>query len=428
MVAAVSFPALRDTVLPIMEELVTQTGTVNWTKNYAKSNKELTLPNGGKILFRSMDDPNSVLRGPEYTYAFLDEGRNMTFYHWKLVAGRLRQKGYKLGAWVASTPNGHDWMYQVFHPESEQQWEDAEWYGAPTYDNARNLPESYIPALEAGYEGRFFEQEVLGHFVGVIEGGVFPKWDPRKHIVEDLDYNSELPLYTFWDFGIGDPGVCVFAQVAWLPAVDEFGLEASRVKVPWLYILDYIEAKDWTAKDWAEAWQAKLNEEFKGARPAGNFGDPAGIQRNPSTGTSIISDLNTAGVPLEAVPKRPQDYAIRILNNLMEGDRVLVAKRAERVGHAFGSHKWKTNTDDVRIGLNPVHDWTSHFVDAVRYGATVLLGFHPRRDVADETERYGEDTYGHVFQQLMARPEPQRAGQRSKKHPTFSPPPIRPRS
>lgn len=404
-VASATYPMLRDTILPLMQELVAQTGVTNWTRNYIKSEKKLVLPgNGGEILFRSLDDPDTVMRGPELTSVFIDEGRNVSMYHWKLVAGRLRQKGYRRAAWVASTPNGHDWQWEVFHDDSDNQWEGAAWFGAPTHDNARNLPAEYITALEAGYEGRFYEQEVLGHFVGVIEGGVFPFWDPVTMAIHDLEFRTDLPLYTFWDFGISDPGVCVFAQVEWKIKESEYpGKPGPKARVPYLYILDVIEAKEWTAKDWAEAYHRRLKEKFRGVHPAGDFGDPAGMQRNPGTGSSVILDLNAAGVPVVAAPKKAQDFAIRILNNMMAGGRVQVAlPDADHVNKAFGSHHWKVDPNGVRIGVNAVHDWTSHPVDAVRYGAAVLLQYNPRiDDPGILNEEFEPDTYGHVFQQVL---------------------------
>ena len=147
-------------------------------------------------------------------------------------------------------------------------------------------------------------------------------------------------------------------------AMDEF---AERYMAP---ISRAIEAKDWTAAMWADAYHAALDQQFPaGTRIVGDYGDPAGMQRNPSNGSSVIRDLNAAHVPVTPVAKRPQDFAIRILNNMMAGGRVFVnSEGAKRVSDAFSSHKWKLDKNGVRTGETPVHDWTSHLVDAVRYG------------------------------------------------------------
>jgi hypothetical protein len=402
-VAAATYGHLNDTILPAMEELVNQTGLAVWSRDYAKSGKTLHIPhNNGKILFRSLDDPDKVVRGPELSWIALDEGRNLDYYSWQLCVGRLRQRGYKWNASVASTPNGHDWMWRVFHPGSPDRWEGAEWYNAPTSEN-RHVPREYLKALAAGFSGRFYEQEVLGRFVGAIEGAVFPYFDPATHIVPLL-YRPDLPLFSFWDFGYGDTGVCIFAQVEWKEKDRGLNLPGPKPKVPWLYILDALDAKEWTAKNWGEAYLGWLETRSEGGvKTAGDYGDPAGRARNLSTGSSVITDLNNAGVPVAPAAKRPQDYAIRILNNMMSDGRVLVSSDCNaKMGEAISHHHWKVDANGVKQGANAVHDWSSHFVDALRYGATQELSYFARYDGPGvERKDFAPDTYGYVFNQLL---------------------------
>lgn len=427
-IAAVSYPALRDIIIPKLQEVMYITGLAEWERDYKKSEKELTLKNGAIIRLRSLDRPDNIIRGPEYTWAFIDEGRNVTLNDWKLLNGRLRQPGYKRGAWVASTPNGFDWMYHVFHPLGDHhasEYPDAQWYNAAMRENI-HLDNDYLDMMEQSYSGRFYDQEVLGQFVGIVEGGVFPEWDPAKYLRE-LTYRPELPLYSFWDFGIGDPGVCVFAQIEWLP-VDQ-GPGRKAVKLPYLYILGAIEAKDWTASMWADAYHSYLDQHFPpGTVTRGDYGDPAGMQRNPSNGSSVIRDLNAAHVPVAPVPKRPQDFAIRILNNMIAAGRVYVSADAKRVSDALSSHKWQLDKNGVRSGEKPVHDWTSHIVDAIRYGASVLLPFHPRDiDAPEETRPFRPNEFGYLFEQMTSKPGKKWIGQSGHNRPTFTPS-ITPRS
>ncbi len=431
LIAAVSYPALRDIIIPKLQEVMDITGLADWEKDYKKSEKELTLKNGAIIRLRSLDRPDNIIRGPEYTWAFIDEGRNVTFNDWKLVTGRLRQPGYKRMACVASTPNGFDWMYHVFHPDGDyhQQddmgrpapWNESKWYNAPMRENI-HLDDDYLDMMERTRTGREYQQEVLGEFIGLVEGGVFPEYDPMTY-TRPIAFDPALPLYSMWDFGIGDPGVCIFAQVQWVE--DPVPLPSGkRIKRPTLYVLHSIEARDWTAKMWAEAYHSALETVFPyGTRTRGDYGDPAGMQRNPSNGSSVIRDLNAEHVPVAAVPKRPQDFAIRILNNMMSDGRVYVnSEGARRVSDAFTSHKWKLDKDGVRVGETPVHDWTSHLVDAVRYGASVLLPFNPRDvEVSDDPEPFAPTTYGYVFEQLQHKPDRKWMGGGGKRKPTFQP-------
>jgi hypothetical protein len=191
------------------------------------------------------------------------------------------------------------------------------------------------------------------------------------------------------------------------------------MKTPTLRVLHAIGEKEWTSADWAAAYHRTLRDEFGGAKTRGDYGDPAGMQRNPSTGSSIILDLNAAGVPVGPVPKRPQDYSLRILNNLMAGEKVWVRRDgAEVVSQALASHKWKLDADGMKATRDPVHDWTSHYVDALRYAATVLLPFGPREaDVVDDDTVFAENTYGHVFEQMT---NPSGRARRLGQKPTFN--------
>jgi hypothetical protein len=419
-VAAVSYPALRDIIVPKLEEIMARTGLADMSKDYRKQEMELTLRNGAKIRLRSLDKPDNIIRGPEYCWAFIDEGRNVSLKDWKLLTGRLRQPGYEYAAFVASTPNGYDWMYNVFHPKGElrSEYPNASWYNAPMAENI-HLPPDYVAEMEVSYSGRWYEQEVLGQFVGLVEGGVFPEWDPDKFCIP-LDFDPKLPLYTGWDFGIGDPGVCIFLQVAWNPVEITPGVGKF---FPEIRVIDFLEAKDLSSGDWARLYKDHLEGWFPpGTKTRQNYGDPAGAGRRVGVTTSVIDDLRSAGVPIIPATKRSPDYAIRILSNMMAGGRVYVNKmNAERVSHALATHKWNLDKDGVRVGSSPVHDWTSHIVDALRY-AVAQIPLQSRSAEPEEEEQPGPMTYGHVFGQLTAA-----TGPRAKRRPDFVAPTIRQR-
>jgi len=413
--AAINYPVLKDVVLPQFFEMVDGTDLL---LDYSKQEKKaLLVPfndygepdrslvgKGGmgatEVLFRSLDQPN-WMRGLELSWFGIDEGRHLTIEAWNVLYGRLRQQGYKHGGWVCSTPNGFDWMWTVFHPDSKKAIKGAKWYGAPTFDNRDHLPEAYIDSLVATYEGRFLRQEVYGEFVGVVDGAVFFAFDMRKHLGR-VSFDEGQELYSFWDFGMGDLGVVEYAQLEWV--------ESPRSKedlVPKLTLLDSLEATDRTSTEWAKVHIEHCMARY-GRLPRMNIGDPAGLQRNVSTGTSYIEDAAKAGVIITPAQKRPIDHGIRILNNLMEADppRLFIDEdRCDRLAAALASHKWPIDSAGVRTGVNPVHDWTSHFADALRYGVTQLIGFGPRKNPGYANELVKTDdrsTWGYINKQLEA--------------------------
>jgi hypothetical protein len=419
-VAAINYPVLKDVVLPLFFELAEKSGLL---LEYIKSEKKALLipfdesgkPNkrlvgkqglgAAEILFRSLDQPN-WMRGLELSWFGIDEGRHVDGSAWDILYGRLRQKGYAHRGFVASTPNGYDWMWSKFHPDSPHRIKDSAWYNAATFDNRANLPPEYIDSLVATYKGRFLRQEVYGEFVGAIEGSVYFEWDPSKHVRKDLKYRADLPLYSFWDFGMGDLGVVVFAQVEWKPERPE---GATRdVMVPYIYILDALEAKDRTSQDWVYEFKRFISLKYNltPEQMAGNICDPAGEQRNISTGKSIIEDLYQHGLKVSPAPRRHIDYGVRLINNLLAADRILVSSDAERVIMAFSSYHWPTDSSGFRTGSQPVHDWSSHFMDAVRYGITSLVGFRPRPAPVLPNRKYSPNQWGFIEQQLLKNDDP----------------------
>jgi hypothetical protein len=409
--AAINYPVLKDVVLPQFFEMMEDSDLL---LDYAKAEKKALLvpfneagepdrslvKKGGlgasEVLFRSLDQPN-WMRGLELSWFGIDEGRHVTGEAWNVLYGRLRQNGYRHAGWVGSTPNGFDWMWTNFHPDSPKHIKDSQWFGAPTFDNADHLPAEYIESLLATYEGRFLRQEVYGEFVGVVDGAVFFAFDMRKALAR-VDYDPNMDVYAFWDFGMGDLGVVVFAQVEWVQSA-----QSRDLLVPFVYILEALESTDRTSKEWAAVVKDHCARKY-GKQPRLHIVDPAGRQRNVSTGTSIIEDLYTYGIKCSPAPKKPIDFGVRVANNLMEGDRLRIDEdKAMRFASAMASHKWNVDSSGVRTGVRPEHDWTSHFADAFRYGLTVLVGMGPRKAPGYAEEPLKTDdasTFGYILKQL----------------------------
>jgi hypothetical protein len=399
---ASSFPALKDIVYPAMYAIGGKDGLdlIDYeVKN--QTDRKFVLKNGAQVLMRSLDQPDR-LRGIEVAWFGIDEGRNFSDdYAYQIMVGRLRQPGYNHAGWVSSTPHGYDWMYRLFHPEStaENKLRDAAWFNAPTGDNSRHLPDGYMEDLKSQWKGRWYEQEVLGRFVGIISGAVFPDFDPHRHI-QPIEYNSELPLYAFWDFGIGDDSVCLFAQVLYNPRV---AADGSIIHEPQLRIVGCVRASGLNVAEFAHEYDKWLADNTNGVVPVQQWGDPAGGQRTQTTGSSVIYAFAKHGIHIRPAPKRPLDEGIIILQNLMLGDnQFLVKEGLKDVIDAVQTYHWKVDQDGNRVSNEPVHDWTSHIGSALRYGALGIIGMNPRRSVPP-TKTPPAGTMGYALDNLFSK-------------------------
>jgi hypothetical protein len=418
LIGAESYPALDDIIMPQWEKIQHQIKWVGGRSHplaerpgaggFSATKRNAYLNNGATIQFRSLDKPNS-LRGRELTCFGIDEGRNVPKLAWDRLFDRLRQAGYRnRRGFVTSTPAGYDWMYWLFHQKSSKRGADPYtgqpfvWYNASTAANKRNLDPVYIASLKGNLSGQMLKQEFYGEFVGTTEGAVFPNWVPDDFLTPTY-YDPEWPLYSFWDWGIADPGVCTWGQVVW----NEKKVDNLPIYVPSLHILGGHEEADWNAKDWAEYYHYTLRQEFGRTRTQGDFGDPSGRSRTPGSGTSVIQDLQAAGVPVSPAPKKPEDYGIRILTNMIDGGRLRIhnSPEGEEYSQALASHKWGTDKSGMRKGEKPVHDWTSHRIATLRYAAASLLSFFPRRGELPPEPTPGPGTIGHALQNITKPPD-----------------------
>lgn len=135
-------------------------------RRFNQTDNHLTLVNGSEILFRSLDNPDRV-RGLNLAWFWLDEAPLCGYYAWQVLKGRLRQKGFTPQGWATGTPHGKDGFWRDFEG---RRLDGHTLYRASTLENASNLPPGYVESL--GYEGSFYDQEVLGLFTA-FEGLVY---------------------------------------------------------------------------------------------------------------------------------------------------------------------------------------------------------------------------------------------------------------
>jgi len=130
-------------------------------------------------------------------------------------------KAKRLCGFAVWTPKGFDWVYRRFleHPVSGYEVIYAE-----PYENRHLLEKvpDYYERLQRSYDGRFFEQEVLGKYLNVSERQVYHTFD-RKRNVAETTIDTKLPLRWALDFNV-DPMCSVVAQIkeGVVHVVDEF--------------------------------------------------------------------------------------------------------------------------------------------------------------------------------------------------------------
>jgi hypothetical protein len=108
------------------------------------------------------------------------------------------------------TPKGYDWVYERF---VARQVEGYETVVAKPFENRFLLDKvpDYYSRLKSSYDARFYDQEVLGQYLTLHAGNVYPAFE-RAGNTGSVEVDDALPLLWALDFNV-DPMCSVIAQV-----------------------------------------------------------------------------------------------------------------------------------------------------------------------------------------------------------------------
>lgn len=171
MAAAPTYPLMRDATLRTFLDLGYQTNRI---EDFRRADMTATLRNGAEVIFRSADDPDRTMRGPNLSGAWFDEGSVMDKKALDLTLAALREGGLRGWLTVTFTPRGKGhWTYDFF----AQQSPDVALYHSRSIDNPF-LPGGFTEGLRSQYTSAFAEQEIEGRFIDPVGRIAKREWFP----------------------------------------------------------------------------------------------------------------------------------------------------------------------------------------------------------------------------------------------------------
>lgn len=212
------------------DKFPTMLSEMGYKYNLNKSDKEIHIDNFGKIIFRSMDNPDNIV-GYETFYTLIDEcdilpqdkmnvaynkilGRNRQVVRvddesilssWKipnkLPDGTYWHKELKMLCWanqmdIVGTPEGFKFFYKRYVKEFDSKTDLL--VKASTYDN-KHLPSTYIKGLEQQYPSNLLQAYLRGEFVNLNSGTIYSYFNRETHHAND-DYVEGETIYVSQDF------------------------------------------------------------------------------------------------------------------------------------------------------------------------------------------------------------------------------------
>lgn len=162
----------------------------------------LSVANGWQAVCRSMHDSGADrnLRGLELSTIALDEVREMDESTFDIMVACLRAKQEPRRMRLATTPNGHDWVWRKF---VEQPLTSSAYFKGTTMTN-KWLPSDYSTMLQNSFSRELYAQEVLGEFINLASGLAFQF--SAKNIDPSIRFNPLLPLLVSIDLNVQPMG------------------------------------------------------------------------------------------------------------------------------------------------------------------------------------------------------------------------------
>ena len=279
----------------------------------------------------SLQDP----RAWDYIRPILAENGGWALF---IYTARGRNHGYDL---LNVAKKNENWFQQVLSVE-----------------DTRAIPLSAIDEERAsGMPEEMIQQEFYCSFdaplVGSYYGNAMARLLADRHLTK-VPYEPLLDVHTAWDLGVGDSTSIIFYQ-----------LSGAEIR-----IIDYYEMQGEGLAHYAKVLREK--EYVYGEHLA-----PHDIQvRDFSTGKSRLEAARELGIRFRVVPNLRVDDGIEAVRNTLPKCYF----DEDKCSHLIESlRQYRKDYDEKRQVFRdrPLHDWTSHPADAMRY---LALGVRQRND------------------------------------------------
>lgn len=325
------------------------------------------LPNGARITLLGAENSDG-LRGIYLDGCVIDEYANI---EGKLFAEIIRpalsdRKGYCV---FIGTPAG---MNNNFYDLYQHANGAEDWFNYKAKASQTNIvdPEELEKAKEVMGEKKYlqeFECDWIANIEGAIYGDEIAKLDDKKQLAR-VPYDPTLPVSTAWDLGVADHSSIIFFQQKGT-AIQIIDYHEERGHgLP--HYIQMINEKPYVYKDHYAPHDIEVQE----------FG-------NGKTRREIAYQL---GVRFKVVPKLPVEEGIHAVTMLL--NRCWIdTDHCKNLIDALRHYHRKYIDKNRMFRSKPVHDWSSHACDAMRYLAVGLQELNTRQNapqsVADNNYR-----------------------------------------
>ena len=317
---------------------------------------ELTVkyPNGSKLTLYGADNPDS-LRGIALWGVVFDEySQQPSNIFSEIIRPALSDhEGYAI--WIG-TPKGKNQLYDLYEKgKLTKNWLSM----LLTAIDTGIIPQAELDDARKVMTDDEFNQEYMCSFDAAIRGAYYSKeleLARSQNRITKVPYDQMLKVHTWWDLGVGDSTTIGFFQV--------YGMQ-------WRMI-DYYEASGEGLPHYINLLQSK-------GYSYGNHFAPHDIRvRELGSGKSRLEIAAELGLEFQVAPNVAIDdgiNAVRMRFNTLWIDE----DNCKRFIEAISQYRKEWNDKMGEYKPRPLHDWTSHAADMLRYWA--VTNFEPDTDL-----------------------------------------------
>jgi phage terminase large subunit len=342
------------------------TAKIPYTK-FNETELRVDLPNGSRITLLGSENSDG-LRGIYLDGCVIDEYANVNS---KLFPEIIRpalsdRKGYCV---FIGTPAGmNNNFYELYqHAQGADDWFN---YKAKASETKIVDAEELVKAKEVMGDKKYqqeFECDWIANIEGAVYSDVLTKMEDQKQLTR-VPYDPSLPVSTAWDLGVSDHSAIIFYQQLG-KSVNIIDYHEERGQgLP--YYVQVIKDKDYVYKDHFAPHDIEVTD----------FG-------NGKTRREVAYQL---GIRFKVVPKIPLEDGIHATT--MTLPRCWIdTDHCKKLIDALRHYHRKYIDKNRMFRSKPVHDWSSHACDAMRYLSVGLQEINDRQtapqSVADNEYR-----------------------------------------
>jgi hypothetical protein len=330
-------------------------------KSYNKRSGEMYIefPWQTRLEVRSADHPENLV-GEALDWVVMSEAAKHKEETWeRFIRPALADK--RGGADFPTTPEGFNWLYQLWMLGKDQDVPEYESWRFPSWANSVVYPDgeddAEIQLLKRTMMPERFNQEIAADFSSFV-GKIYPEWNDDVH-VENVRFHPEWPNYITFDWGYTNPLAAIEFQVS--PS-DEVYIWREHYKA-YATLHEHID-------------MLKQREQPEGYHLDMAFGDAADPEAVETVSQYLVGCIGDPKAKenwrqgIDLVRSFMQTIQVGILDEFgtpMERTRLHVDVKCKNTIHEFNNYRAPDSVKGKNvqeIGLRQ----DDHALDAIRYG------------------------------------------------------------